>query len=201
MNFEEYPKNVVLKEGTQVVLRPMVREDEAGLLAFFRGLPDSDRTFLRDDVTSAEVIHDWAHNIDYQRVLPILAFEGDRVVGDATLHRYPFTWMRHVGSIRVVVSPDFREKGLARVLAAEVFSNAVSAKLDKLTAEMLTDQHEARKVFSKLGFRDEAILKDHVMDVEGTKHDLLIMSNDVNLLWKKWIEFCESVSGTWHMEY
>lgn len=201
MNFEDYPKKVILKEGTPVILRPMVREDEEGLLAFFRGLTDDDRMFLRDDVTSPEVIRDWAENINHNRVLPILALDGDRVVGDATLHRYPFTWMRHVGSIRVVVSPDFREKGLARVLAAEVFANAVSIKLDKLTAEMLTDQHEARKVFSKLGFRDEAILKDHVMDVEGNKHDLLVMSNDVNLLWKRWVEFCESVSGTWHMEY
>ena len=66
---------------------------------------------------------------------------------------------------------------------------------------MLTDQHDARKVFSRLGFREEAILKDHVQDADNVPHDLLIMTNDVNTLWQKWMEFSESVSGSWDMEY
>lgn len=66
---------------------------------------------------------------------------------------------------------------------------------------MLTDQHDARKVFSRLGFREEAILKNHVLDADNVPHDLLIMTNDVNTLWQKWVEFSESVSGAWDMEY
>jgi RimJ/RimL family protein N-acetyltransferase len=198
---EEYPKTVSLKDGSTVVCRPMVREDEGSLLEFFTSLSKVDRLYLRDDVTNPEVVRSWAENLDYDRVLPILALSEDRIVANATLHRNPFGWMRHVGAIRMVVGEDFRERGLARTMAAEVFQNAIAAKLDKIVAEMLTDQHDARKVFSRLGFREEAILKDHVQDADNVPHDLLIMTNDVNTLWQKWMEFSESVSGSWDMEY
>jgi RimJ/RimL family protein N-acetyltransferase len=179
----------------------MVAKDEAGLLAFFQGLSEAERMYLRDDVSDPAVIKGWAESVDYNRVLPILALDGDRVVGDATLHRNPHSWMRHVGEIRIVVSQDFREKGLARLLAAEVFQNAVTSGLEKLVAEMLTSQHGARRVFARMGFREEAILKDHVLDVDGNRHDLLIMSNDVTKLWEQWTELTESISGTWDMEH
>jgi RimJ/RimL family protein N-acetyltransferase len=200
MILEEYPKTVSLKDGSSVVFRPMVREDEGSLLEFFSSLSTADRLYLRDDVTNPEIIRSWAENVDYETTLPILALSEERVVGNATLHRQPFGWMKHVGTIRIVIAQDFREKGLARALAAEIFQNALAAKLDKIVAEMLTDQHNARKVFSRLGFREEAVLKDHVLDADNVKHDLLIMTNDVNTLWQKWVEFSESMSGAWDME-
>ncbi|NOY87468.1 MAG: GNAT family N-acetyltransferase [Deltaproteobacteria bacterium] len=201
MILDEYPKSITLKDGSSVTLRPMVKQDEKALLDFFGGLSKADMLYLRDDVANADVIKNWANSIDYDRVLPILAFSGDRIVGNATLHQNPFSWMRHVGQIRMVIASDHREKGLARAMAAEVFQNALAAKLEKLVAEMLTDQHDARKVFSRLGFREEAILKDHVLDARNVKHDLLIMTNDVNILWQKYMEFSESISGSWDMEY
>ena len=73
--------------------------------------------------------------------------------------------------------------------------------LDKLVAEMLTVQKNAQRVFKRLGFEEEAILKNHGMDADGKKHDLIIMSNDVTTLWENWNEYSESVSGTWHMEH
>jgi RimJ/RimL family protein N-acetyltransferase len=200
MDLKEYPKETILKDASQAILRPMVREDQDRLMEFFRGLSDADRLYLRDDVTNPEVVRSWSENIDYEKVLPILAIGEDRIVGNATLHRNPFGWMRHVGSIRITVAQDYRQKGLARILAAEVFRKALASGLEKLVAEMLTEQDDARRVFARLGFRDEAILKDHVLDAKGVKHDLLIMSNDLNLLWTRWMEFSESVSGTWHME-
>ena len=200
MILDEYPKEVTLKDGSTIVLRPMVGADESALLEFFSGLTEADRLYLRHDVTNPEVIKSWAMNVDYEKVLPILALADGKVVGDATLHRNPFSWMRHVGSIRIVVGKEYRKKGLARTLAAEIFQLALTAKLEKLVAEMLTDQKDAQRVFSRLGFVEEATLKDHVLDSAGKKHDMLIMTNDVNTLWQKWVEFSESVSGSWHME-
>jgi RimJ/RimL family protein N-acetyltransferase len=200
MILDEYPKEITLKDGSTLTLRPMVASDEGALLAFFQGLSEAERLYLRDNVSDPAVIKGWAKSVDYNRVLPILAMDGDRVVGDATLHRNPHSWMRHVGEIRIVVSSEYREKGLARLLAAEVFQNAVTSGLEKLIAEMLTDQHDARRVFGRMGFREEAILKDQVLDVDGNRHDLLIMSNDVTKLWDKWTEFTELISGTWNME-
>jgi len=200
MILEDYPKEIKLRDNSKVTLRPLVKEDEGALIDFFQGLIQEDRLYLRDDVTDPEVIRGWMQNIDYEKILPILALDGDTIIADATLHRDPRGWMRHVGYIRMSVAGSHRGKGLARVIGAEIFRQAVSSGLDKLVAEMLSVQKNAERVFSRLGFKEEAVLKDHGMDNDGKKHDLIIMSNNVNSLWDNWVEYTESVSGTWHME-
>ena len=200
MILEEYPKEVTLRDGSKVVLRPVVKEDEEALYQFFKGLSKEDRLYLRDDVLNRDIIRGWMENLDYDKVLPIVAVDGDEIIADATLHRNPHGWMRHVGEIRMSVAGSHRGRGLARIIAAEIFHQAVGFGLDKLVAEMLTVQGNAQRVFTRLGFKEEAVLKNHGMDSTGKKHDLIIMSNDVTTLWEKWTEFSESLSGTWHME-
>ncbi|NIQ99909.1 MAG: hypothetical protein GTN78_06860, partial [Gemmatimonadales bacterium] len=97
METRGYPKKVRLRDGTEVQLRPMVAEDREGLLAFFQDLPEDDRMFLKEDVTKPETIDRWVRNLDYDRVLPILAMKDEKVVGDGTLHMDRYGWSRHVG--------------------------------------------------------------------------------------------------------
>jgi len=61
--------------------------------------------FFRQDVSRREVVQHWADTLDYGLVLPILALEGDRVVGDATLHRQKTGWKQRVGVVRVQIAP------------------------------------------------------------------------------------------------
>ncbi len=179
MLLERYPKEVELKGGKSVTLRPMVRTDEEDLLDFFGGLTDRDRLYLRNDVSNPGLIRDWIKHIDYKRVFPILACAGSRIVGNATLHRKPFGWMRHMGGVRIVISPDYRKHGLARLLAKEIFDNAIDEELEKLTAEVVADQKAVLEVFSKLGFREEAIMRDYVLDAVGNRQNLVIMTRDL----------------------
>jgi len=185
MILEDYPKRAALRDGTVVTLRPMVREDEQKLLEFFRRLSPEDRQFLKDDVTNPDVIHNWAASLDYDRVIPILAESEERVVGDATLHRSRYGWSTHVGEIRLVTDAEFRRKRLGRVLAREIFFLALILKLDKVVAEMMEDQMGAIRVFSALGFEQEAVLKRHVRDLDGKHHNLIIMSQDVVGFWRR----------------
>ena len=185
MPLKGFPKQIILRDRSAVTLRPMVREDKEGLRTFFRRLPPEDRQFLKDDVTRAEIIETWARDLNYDRVLPILAeFEG-RIVGYATLHRQAYGWMRHVGEIRLVTDPYLRRRGLATAMAREIFYLALQAGLDKMVAEMVADQVAAIKVFGKLGFQQEARLANQVVDLQGRKHDLVIMTTDIPALMQK----------------
>lgn len=186
MDLSEYPKKKTLKDNTEIILRPMVKEDKDKLFHFFTSLTTDDRLFLKDDVTKEEVIKAWADNIDYSKVLPILAIaDNNKIVGDATLHRTNFGWSRHTGEIRMVITSSYQKKGLGTVLARELVDHAVSFGLDIITAQMAAKQISAINAFKKLGFVQEAILKNHVMDLRGEKSNLVIMSNDVSQLWKK----------------
>jgi hypothetical protein len=46
-------------------------------------------------------------------------------------------------------------------------------------ARMTPDQRGAIALFEEMGFRGEAMLRDHVRDREGKVHDLAILSLDV----------------------
>ena len=111
-----YQKEGVLKDGTRVILRPMVKEDRDGLLDFHRRLDEKDKLFLRHDVRDPAVIDHWVNNIDYQKVFPLLAIADGRIVGDATLHMRKVGWKRHVGNVRLVVAKDFQGRGLGTLL-------------------------------------------------------------------------------------
>jgi len=185
MKTRGYPKTVRLRDGTEVQLRPMVPEDRDALLAFFQRLPEEDRMFLKEDVTKPELIDRWAKNLDYDRVLPILALKGDQVVGDGTLHMDRFGWMRHVGEIRIVVAHEYQGQGLGRLIALELVWNAQRLGLDKIQVQVAADAAGALEMFQKLGFQPEAELKDQILDLKGHKHNLIIMVNNVADLWRQ----------------
>jgi len=179
MLLDRYPQSVTLKDGTELVLRAMNKQDDRAIMGFFEDLEDEDRLYMRNDVTSYRVIREWFNNLNYNRVFPLLAVQGKRIVANATLHRKPFGWMRHVGEIRIVVSPDFRRRGLARVMFKELIETAREAGLEKLTAEMAVSQTGAIKVFGNVGFKDEVILKNYIRDAKDGIHDLLVMTLDI----------------------
>ena len=72
------------------------------MLQLFQRIAEEDLYYLKDTVTDTEVIHDWTHNINWERVIPIEAVVGGVIVADATLHRSRVFARRHVAEIRVV---------------------------------------------------------------------------------------------------
>lgn len=181
----DYPHIITLAGGIQLTLRPMQRDDGPALLRFFKSLPREDRFYLRDNVTDENLIEKWVRDLDYNRIIPILALQGEEVVGDATLHRSPHYWTRHVGEIRIVTAPCIRRKGLGILLAREIFRLAIELKMDKIVFMLAENQKSAMNITLKLGFRQEAVLKGHIMDPQGQRQDMIIMSQDVQTFFEK----------------
>jgi RimJ/RimL family protein N-acetyltransferase len=75
-----------------------------------------------------------------------------------------------------VVDPMFRGSGLSMVIAQEVLAQAADEGLHKVMVQMMVDQHPALHLCERLGFRHEAILKEHVQDQHGQLRDLVIMA-------------------------
>src|SRR3954469_18663537 len=44
---------------------------------------------------------------------------------------------------------------------------------------LLVDQQAAITLFESLGFKAEALLRDHVRDVDGKKHDIVVLGHNV----------------------
>jgi L-amino acid N-acyltransferase YncA len=163
--FEAYPKEVTLKDGASLTLRPMTRDDQYALYSFFIGLPEDNRRYLGNDVTDRKLLEKWARNLNYDRVLPILAEYQDRIVANATLHYQTFGWGRHIAEVRVTINPEFQGRGLGALLLAELSQLAASHKVKKLLARIVTTQAPVIKAFEKAGFGLVTELKDYVKDI------------------------------------
>lgn len=171
-----YPTVSLTADGAQMTLRPMVPGDEAALLAFFQSLPLDERLSLKDDVTNPSVIAQWAQGLDYGRVLPLLAFLDGKLVGDGTLHHRRAGARKHVGEVRVVVHPAYRNRGVGRGLLHKLIDLAGEQGLKQLLFEVVADTEQAaRHTAQVLGFVPIATLPTHVCDAQGSLHDLIIL--------------------------
>ena len=120
-----------------------------------------------------------ADEIERGDIVSLLAMKGGTVVGCGTLVRDRHSWSQHVGEIRMVVSQDVRGQGVGRALSQETFALALGAGLEKLSVQMTVDQRGAITLFESLGFKAEALLRDHVRDVDGKTHDIVVLGHNV----------------------
>ncbi|WP_299323982.1 GNAT family N-acetyltransferase [Parasphingopyxis sp.] len=179
MTMERLPATISL-DGTDYALRAMTAEDKAAILAFAKSLPAHDLLFLTRDITKRRVVDAWIDQTDSGAIETVVAEQDGRLVGCSALITDPLSWSPHLGELRVLVDPAARQHGLGRVLIEQCFGKALDKGLKKLTAQMTVDQKGAITLFEELGFRGEALLRDHVRDAEDTLHDIVILACDVD---------------------
>ncbi len=172
-------KQAKLKDGTMITLRPMTTDDGEALYRFFQTLPDDLLMFIRHNVKDRRVIQEWTERVNYGRVLPLLALAGNEIIGDATLHRVPHGWKRHIGRVRMVVSPRFQDQGLATLLLNELVELASEFGLEKLWAEIPLDSVGAIRACRNAGFACKAVIEGLVKNTKNQNLDVLIMVCDV----------------------
>ena len=171
-NFREM---VTLKDGTYVLLRPMVGEDEKCLLEFYSSVNDDDMRFFRHYVKDPSIVHDWAENLDYSKVLPILALVKDRAVGSGSLH-FGDGPKRHVAEVRLFLAKDFRKRGLGMKMIKALIDLARKQGLSILQAEVIAEQTKVVKAFEALGFKAQATLDDYFLFPDGDSCDVVLMT-------------------------
>ncbi len=160
-------------------VRPLSPELAAPLEAFFRRVPDSDHNSFAEDVLAPGAVLGWLSETRPRRAV---AVEGNTAVGYVAL--LPLVgWSSHVGSLRVVVDPEVRGRGVGRALAQHGLLSALELGLTKIVVEVVVDSVPAIGMFESLGFEPEALLRDHVRDKNGELHDLVVLAHLVEGTW------------------
>lgn len=169
-------KMVRLKDDTEVLIRDLRDDDVEQSLAFFQALPPADRIYLRNDVTRREVIEERIRKMRTVKILRLVAIsDDDQIVADGSLESEGYTWKDHVAELRLIVAAAFQRKSLGMLLARELYLQAASMRVEELVAKVMGPQTAALKVVKRLGFKEQAVFPDYVKDIEGQKHDLIIM--------------------------
>jgi len=174
-----YQKEAQLKDGTKILLRPMVAEDQDALYEFFKAVPREEARYLRDDVQSRTLIEKWAKNLDYKKTLPILAVKDDAIIADATINRRRSGWKWHLGTVRIFVHKDYRDVGLGHLMIEELTDIAYKLEIEKLIIEAPDINTPLINAFSKAGFYRAAIIPNMVKDRENMPVDIVVMMKDI----------------------
>lgn len=172
MTTHPYPKQAVLRDGRHVLIRPFRRDDTDELHAFFMRLPMELRRFAWDRIEQRALVETWGASIDYDKVFPLLAFDGPRIVADASLHRRDHGPLRLVGRIKWLLEPAFRGAGLGATLVNILMDTARERGLRHLTCMLISDlEQDAVDVLTPLGFKEYRI-PGYGADPDGTSHDM-----------------------------
>lgn len=175
LELQKFPKDIKLKDGSKVKFRPLKRADEKEFHALFQSIPEQERMFIKHRVTQLEVIREWCETIDLGRNLPLLAVNGSKIVGVATLHQQLGGWKRHIGRVSVLVQPAVRGRGIARSLIQEIVEIARATGLEKVEAEFIGEQAAAIHMFAMMGFSELWRKDDYVKDMQAISHDYVLM--------------------------
>ena len=167
-----YPQQVALRDGRKVLLRPFAASDTDALFEFFQRLPVEYRRFAWDPVESRALIESWGQNIDYSKVLPLLALDGTRIIADATLHRREGGPLRLVGRVKWMIDPVFRGVGLGTLLVNHFIDYARSNGLRHLNCMLISDlEADAVSTLQTLGFKAD-VSPQYGTDPDGNQHDM-----------------------------
>ena len=181
---KDYPKEVILKNGTGVTLRPLKDGDQDALFQMFRRFPGDELWFLNHDVNDPELIDGWVRNLNLNRVVSIVALLEGRVIANAVLMMKGYGAKRHIGKIRIAVEPAMREKRLGTWMLMDLINLAMAVGLKILVMRLIEDRDiDVIQGVKRLDFVERAVLKDHVLDMEENPHNLVILTKRLHTRW------------------
>ena len=169
----------VVYDHPGVTVRAIEAGDADAILSFAGALPPHDLLFLSRDIRNDRVVSAWLRAASAGAVHSLVAVADGAIVAATALVRDGLGWSRHVAELRLLVAPAWRGKGLGRALLEASVNAAAADGAAKIVAYMTPDQRGAITMFEECGFRAEALLRDHVRDVAGDAHDLVLLSLDI----------------------
>ncbi len=142
------PADVLLRDGSFAVIRPVAPGDGPGLHDLHASVSD-DAFFLRFFGSGRRAAHAYVeHVLASSETLALVACSGDRMVGLATAEpTSPGSY-----EIAFLVADDLRGHGVGTLLVEHLADLARSRGATVFTAEVLADNHRMLEVFTGAGF-------------------------------------------------
>lgn len=165
---------VTLNNGARALLRPLIREDNENLIDLFARHPDEELKFFHSDVRDRALVTCWTRDLDYARVLPLVAEVDGLLVGD-TILRFQSGPERHIALVSIFISKEFRRLGLGTAMLRTLIDLARKSGVAQLQAEIPSSHVKPISAFKELGFQHQATFPDHFLAPDGESHDMDVL--------------------------
>ena len=170
-----FPQEAHLRDERRLIIRPFTENDVDALWEFFKRLPLAVRRWAWEDFEHRDTVERWARDLDYDKRVPLLALDGDRVVGEARLMYRDGGPLRLVGRIQWLLDPEYLGAGLGTLFINDFMTIARDSGLKHLTCLLYPDLDEpAVATLTNLGF-DSFQLPRYGVDPDGNQKDMVKM--------------------------
>jgi len=184
---ERYPKEVVLKSGEEIVLRPIEESDISAVLSFYKGMPTDEQWFYEEDPADPDVVQKWIQAVRSRETLSVLALHDERVIAHAALLTRGHGSRSHIGQVRIRIAPDYRGKRLGNWMLFDLIRRAMDLGLEILRADFPVGvEEDAADALRNWDFHESAFLQGYLRDPGGTPRDARIL---LKRLHKEWSDF------------
>ncbi|HEX7362598.1 MAG TPA: bifunctional acetate--CoA ligase family protein/GNAT family N-acetyltransferase [Bryobacteraceae bacterium] len=165
----QYVRELVLKDGTALEIRPIRPEDEPEFVRFHGTLSDESvyrRYFFLMNLES-RVRHERLIRmcfIDYDRQMAFVAQIGTgKIIGVGRLIKLPGT---NRAEVAVLVSDAFQNRGIGTALVQRLIEFARDEKLELLSASFLVENQPIERLFQRFGFTPRESTEPEVRETE-----------------------------------
>jgi RimJ/RimL family protein N-acetyltransferase len=162
----EFDRDLILNDGACVRLRPVVPEDEAGLIALHERLSQQS-AYQRFFTIMPRLPSNWAHhlaNVDYRQRLALVAVDPQTasLIGVA---RYEATSDPATVEVAFVVQDSWQNRGLGTRLFGELLRAAALNGIARFRAWVLADNRRMLDLIARFGAIVGRTLDQGVVDV------------------------------------
>ena len=189
---EKYPLEISLKDEAKLVCRPAEIEDFKKLEQFFFSVPEIDLQVFKDNALKDETMKHWLIDTLKKKLVQLVVLKENRIIGFATLETDDTFW-KNTAEIKIIVSPEYRRKGIgARLFDLLLYEGLVNG-MQKLLIRYASDNRGIIKLLENYGFDSEISLNYHLKDKKNKIHKDLVVSSLNIQDWKRRFEFYRPV--------
>jgi len=169
----EQVKTVQLKNGQAVQIRTYIPGDFEKLVSFYASLsPETMRWSLPP--YDRPKIQRWTSNLENSIML--LAISQDRIVGHLYVYRQAWNErLRANGELIIYLHQDYQSVGLGTAIMHEAIELSRQKGLHRLALSVIANNHNAIKLYEKVGFRHEGLRREDYIGEDGKYHDVVEM--------------------------
>jgi diaminopimelate decarboxylase len=158
-----------------VLVRPARPGDARSFLAFWRTVVAEGRYVRTEDVRhGARFYRARFRRAWTDRQAQVVAVEGSRVIGHASVSREDHPVTSHVATLGIAVAPDRRDRGIGSALMAVAFRWARETGIEKVILSVYPHNAAAIALYRKFGFVDEGRLARHSRKSYGYEDEILM---------------------------
>ena len=166
-----YRQVITLRDGTRILLRPLTKDDRTALTELYATVTPDELVYFRQNVGDPQIVASWIDELDYERILPLVAVVGNQIVGSNTLHMGEGV-RRHIGEVRIYLAQDYRGRGLGTKMIQAMIDIARKRGLLMLEAHVIREQTHIVRAFHNAGFVTKCVFEDAYLLPNGQLRDV-----------------------------